>query len=82
VIAVLAPGFIAGDESRPALFVVSDVCTFMPTGSALVVVDGLGDRRVAETVGKLRDARTHPDRDPNARPPSTAPASARSATEN
>lgn len=38
-------------------FIVSDLCTFMPGRSALVQVDGLGDRRVIETIKAIRDAR-------------------------
>jgi hypothetical protein len=45
---------------QPA-FIISDDCEFMPDHSALVIVDGLSDRRVHETLDKIRDARAHAD---------------------
>jgi hypothetical protein len=41
-------------------FIVSDECEFMPHGLPLVVIDGLGDPRVHDTLKKARDARAHP----------------------
>jgi hypothetical protein len=41
-------------------FIISDTCTFMPDGSPLVVLDGLGDRRILETIGRLRKVRLAP----------------------
>jgi hypothetical protein len=53
--------------------VVADICTFMPDNSALVVIDGPGDKRVAETLKRIQEARAHPDPDPNENP-ATRPA--------
>jgi hypothetical protein len=58
---------------QDAGFIVSDLCTFMPDRSALVVIKGLDDPRVAETLKKLQDARAHPNADPNAPKPANAP---------
>ena len=41
-------------------FIVSDVCQFMPHNLPLVVIDGLSDPRVHDTLKKIRDARAHP----------------------
>jgi hypothetical protein len=53
------------EKPEQEAFIVSDICTFMPDRASLVVVDGVGDARVAATVARLRAART---------PPTTAPA--------
>jgi hypothetical protein len=53
-------------------YVVSQACKFMPDESALVVIDGLNDARVMDTILKLRKAR-HPD-DADLTKPTTAPA--------
>jgi hypothetical protein len=47
----------AADEA----FIVSDYCRFMPDNSPLVVIDGLGDRRVLETLQRLQEVRARPD---------------------
>lgn len=55
-------------------FIVSDICDFMPRGSAMVEVNGLGDSRVMETIKKIHDAREHSDPDPyRAGRPATRP---------
>ena len=41
-------------------FIVSDVCQFMPHDLPLVVVDGLNDPRVHDTLKRIREARAHP----------------------
>jgi hypothetical protein len=38
-------------------FIVSDYCMFMPDHSSLVVIDGLGDHKVIETIDRLRKVR-------------------------
>ena len=45
-------------------FIVSDICDFMPHGSAMVEINGLGDPRVIEAIKKIHDAREHPDPNP------------------
>ena len=61
VLAVIEPGFLAGDPKRPCIWITSMFCRFMPRESALVVIDGLGDKRITETVARIRDARKHRD---------------------
>jgi hypothetical protein len=48
--------------------VYSHTCTFMPGEAALVVLRGLDDPRIEETLKKLQDARAHPNPDPYGRP--------------
>ena len=72
ILAVIAPGFIEGDENKPMVFIVSDACDFMPTSAGLLTISGLGDARVLETLKKIREARARPV--PNPYAPTTAPA--------
>ena len=46
--------------------VVPDFCEFMPGFSSLVTIDGLGDKRVAETIERLQLARNGPPDDKDA----------------
>ena len=57
VLAVIAKSLIAGDPKRPCLFVESMWCKFMPEESGLVVVDGPADKRILETLDRIRKAR-------------------------
>ena len=41
-------------------FIISDSCTFMPDDSPLVVINGLGDKSVRETIDRLRKVRLAP----------------------
>jgi hypothetical protein len=45
---------------RDGNFVVSDECQFMAHDLPLVVIDGIGDARVHDTLKKVREARAHP----------------------
>jgi hypothetical protein len=54
-------------------FIVSDTCMFMPDHSPLAVVDGLGDRRVIETIDRLRKVRLPPPTSQPSRPPTSRP---------
>jgi hypothetical protein len=74
VIAVIVTGMLHADEAQPSNWIRSDICTFMPNQSALVVIKGLDDPRTFETLKKLQDARAHPNPDPYAKPPAKAPA--------
>lgn len=56
------------DREKPAGFIVSDICTFMPDGSALVPIDGLGDAKVAETLKKIQVARANANPSPYGKP--------------
>jgi hypothetical protein len=38
-------------------FIISDTCTFMPEGSPLVVLNGFGDRKITDTIDRLRKVR-------------------------
>ena len=44
-------------------YIVSSAATFMPDGVPLVVINGIGDKRVAETLSRIREARAHPSKD-------------------
>jgi len=44
-------------------YILSSAATFMPGGVPLVVVKGIGDERVAETLSRIREARAHPSKD-------------------
>jgi hypothetical protein len=65
VIAVLQLERTPDAKDKASAFIFSDICTFMPGESAMVVIKGLDDPRVAETLKKLQDARANPDPDPN-----------------
>jgi hypothetical protein len=65
VLAVIETSAIHGDETTASDWVRSDVCRFMPDGSALVVLKDLNDPRLGETLKRLQDARAHPDADPH-----------------
>lgn len=67
VIAVVAVGLTNGSETKPSNWILSDICTFMPGESALLVIKGLADPRIAETLKKIQDARAQSDAD-TARP--------------
>ena len=43
-------------------FIFSDICTFMPGKSAMVVLKSLEDAVVTETLKRLQEARAHPQR--------------------
>jgi hypothetical protein len=64
VIAVVryVPAKETGESGHGVIY--SHVCTFMPGQSALVVVNGLDDPKVGQTLKKLQHARAHPDRNP------------------
>ncbi len=49
-------------------WIVSDICTFMPGQSALVVISGLEDPKVAATLKKIQGARANPDPSPYGKP--------------
>ena len=68
VLAVIRWGMAVeeGSHTRKANWIVSDLCTFMPDRSALVVITGLDDPRVAQTLERIREARANPEPDPNA----------------
>jgi hypothetical protein len=55
-------------HAKASALIFSDICTFMPGEAAMVVLKGLDDPRVTETLKKLQDARAHPDPDPNRKP--------------
>ena len=48
-----------GGNPVDSAFIVSDECEFMPGETALVVIKGLDDPRVAETLKKIQAARLH-----------------------
>lgn len=57
VLAVIRMNFRNGEDKAPANGIVSDGCTFMPDESSLVPVNGVGDKRVVETLDRVRKAR-------------------------
>jgi len=65
VLAVIETDALQGEETRPSNWIRSDICTFMPDKSALVIIKSMDDPRVAETLKRLQDARAHPNPDPN-----------------
>ena len=73
VIAVVVLGRFQGDEEKPSDWIDPLGWAFMPNSESLVVIKGLDDPRVQETLKKIQDARAHPDPDPNAQP-ATRPA--------
>lgn len=72
IMAVVRTGVLAYDERIPSDWIVPDICKFMPEDKALVVIKGLDDPRVLETLRKIQDARAHPNPSPY---PTTRPAS-------
>lgn len=64
----------SGASATDQYAIVADICTFMPEKRALVVIDGLGDPRVLETLKKVQEARANPTPDPY-RPSTTQPTS-------
>jgi hypothetical protein len=65
-----SPGDGGEPQKKPApsdsYFIVSDICTFMPDPrGSICEVTGLNDRRVIETIEKLRDARRKSVPDPH-----------------
>jgi hypothetical protein len=54
-------------------FIISDECKFMPDQAAMVVVDGLGDRRIIDTVNRLRKVRLAGGRAPSTTTATTQP---------
>jgi hypothetical protein len=42
---------------EPGPMVAADICTFMPDNAGLVVIDGPADKRVAETLKRIQEAR-------------------------
>lgn len=64
ILAVVTTDVVNGDEKVRSNFILSDICTFMPNRSSLVVLDGLNDPRLMETIERIRVARAHPDPDP------------------
>jgi len=62
VVAVVQLDRFQADEREPSNWIVSDLCLFMPKHSGLVVVDGLNDPRVAETLKKIQGTREAADR--------------------
>ena len=78
VIAVL--GIHDKEQGNTKTFIVSDICTFMPDGSSLVVITGLDDPELVETIKKVQDGRLQPipnmvipSRSPTTRPATVAP---------
>lgn len=57
VMVVLARFPLGGDPNKVDVFIQSEGCPFMPGASSMVTVDGLGDKRVLETIAKIRKAR-------------------------
>lgn len=62
------------EDAGPKDLISSAFASFMPGESSLVAIKGLDDPRVDETLKKVRNARAHPDPDPNAPKPTTKPA--------
>ncbi|MGH7179526.1 MAG: hypothetical protein ACREJC_19275, partial [Tepidisphaeraceae bacterium] len=60
VMAVISTGNTWADEVVPSDWIVESICLFMPNHSALVVIDGFDDPRVAETLKKIQAARAKP----------------------
>lgn len=42
---------------EPGPMVAADICTFMPDNAGVVVIDGPADKRVAETLKRIQEAR-------------------------
>jgi hypothetical protein len=57
ILVVIYHGEIAGDVTRPALCIPTARCLFMPDDAALVVLKDAADKRILETVRKVRAAR-------------------------
>jgi len=77
IMAVVCPGILVGENEVPSNWVVSDICRFMPQGSAICVVKDLNDPQILRTIERIREARANPDPDPYrtaASRPTTAPA--------
>lgn len=52
--------FLPGENGQTAAgFIFSDICTFMPDKSAMVVINGMDDPRLVDTLKRLQDARAH-----------------------
>jgi hypothetical protein len=74
VLAVLEHGVVDWDEARPEMCVGPEGCDFVPgehgrSGRPMIVITGIDDKRVAETLAAIRKARAHGDG-----PPATSPA--------
>ena len=52
------------ERQAPSWIIVADICTFMPDQSALVIITGPDDLKVAATLKKLQEARANPDPSP------------------
>ena len=65
--------FIPQGENHPADtgFITPDECVFMPDLSAMVVVTGVDDARVAETLKRIQKARDHERLEPRSTGPAT-----------
>jgi len=66
VLAVIGSGNIDSDDRRPFLWVASEICLFMPDEAGLVTLQGLSDKRILETLKKVRERR-------GANPPASQP---------
>ena len=64
VLAVIRYQVLIHGDPDPRNLIVSEVCRFMPGNSALVVIKGMDDTRVNETLRKLQEARANPSPDP------------------
>jgi hypothetical protein len=58
VLAVVRVQVLVQDDPVARNIVVSEVCTFMPERSALVVIKGLDDPAVTQTLTRIQEART------------------------
>ncbi|HZK81458.1 MAG TPA: hypothetical protein VFC46_10335 [Humisphaera sp.] len=61
---IVPPGF--DDKPHPFMVVETNSCSFMPDHRALVAINGFSDDKVTSTMARVRDARAHADRDPDA----------------
>ena len=57
VLVVIERDVTYADEQEPSVWIDSNKCPFMPGSAGLVTIDGLDDKRVPETLKRIRDAR-------------------------
>jgi hypothetical protein len=69
IIAVIHIGLIQRDEIEPSDWISGLGWEFMPDSQALVVIKGLDDPRVEQTLKKIQEVRAHTDPDPEAPKP-------------
>jgi hypothetical protein len=57
LLALIIEGSIGGDANRPFPWVSPDICLFMPDRRGLITLHDLNDKRITETLERIREAR-------------------------